>query len=265
MNAPVTLKLRSYLIIGTVTLLTGLLLQAPAPLLYHWLKPKDAPQSVELRGLQGTLLAGKASTVAVSGRPAVQNLQWSLQPWWLLLANASAQVRAEADQTLIESQLSLWPGQRVNISALNFSGSIKALLAAAGQPYLPLDGMVRIADASVGLKQGWPQSAGGLVQVQGLAWTLAASPINLGDFDATLSEGEQGIEASIVSVSGPLELKGQAKLGKDQSYQLELSYRPRPEATPVLRNLLSSNGAPDASGWYHLRQQRQAPPPPAAP
>jgi len=263
MSAAVAVGRRGYLVIGVSTLLTGLLLQMPAPLLYHWLKPKEPAAAVELLGVHGTLLRGGASTVTVNGRPAFSELDWKLQPLWLLLASASAQLHAQAEQTLVETDLSVWPGSRVSASALHFSGSIKSLLAAAGQPYLPLDGMVRIADAAVSLKKGWPHSAEGVVQVQQLAWTLAASPIALGDFDAQLSNTDAGISAKITATSGPLELNGEALLKPDQSYQLDLAYRPKPEATPVLRNLLASNGAPDASGWYHIKQQKQAPAPPA--
>lgn len=254
--------LRVLLATAVTALVLGLLLQMPAPLLYHWLKSKDTPAAVGLLGVHGNLLQGGASAVTVNGRPALQRLDWTLQPLWLVLANASATVRAEAEQTLIESQVSAWPGSRVNASDLQFSGSIKALLAAAGQPYLPLDGMARIADARVSLKAGWPRAVEGTVQVQELAWTLAASPIVLGDFEAQLSTTDDGVVAKLSATTGPLELNGEALLKSDQSYQIDLAYRPKPEATPVLRNLLASNGAPDASGWYHFKQQKQASSPP---
>ena len=215
--------------------------------------------------MEGTLLGGSAAGALINGRPALQDMDWQLRPWWLLLANVSAHIKASADQSLLEADISAWPGGRLSASSLNFSGNLTSLLAAAGQPYLPIDGMVRIADADISLKSGWPRAAEGLAQVQGLAWTLAASPIVLGDFDAKLTTAKGEISADIVSVSGPLELKGTALLKPDRSYQLDLAYRPKAEATPVLRNLLASNGAPDASGWYHLKQQKQAPAPDSPP
>ena len=256
------MRLRWHLALGLAAFLSGALLQAPAALMYHWSKSKDKPAPVELLGVQGSLQHGSAVGVAVNGRPALGGLSWELHPLWLLLANLSAQIRAEAAQTVLESQLSLAPGGRVGAHHLNFSGSVKALLTASGQPFMPLDGMARIENASIKLKLGWPTRAEGLVQVQGLAWTLAANPISLGDFQAELGTDADVITAKISAVSGPLELSGDMLLKPDRSYAMDLKFRPKPEATPVLRNLLASNGAPDASGYWHLKQQGQAPAPP---
>lgn len=249
---------RGYTALGLAGLLTGLLLMAPAPLLLHWFRSDEAPV-IELIGVSGELRAGQAAALHLDGRPALRELQWELQPWWLLLANVSGELRAQADQSLLQAELSAWPGGRVSLKDIQFSGNVKALLAAAGQPFVPVDGMVRIADGRVSLRDGWPSAADAVVQVQDLAWTLAATPMPLGDFEVTLTTADEGVSAHIAALSGPLEVNGEALLRADRSYKLDLALKPKPEATPVLRNLLASNGAPDAAGWYHVRQERAAP------
>ena len=250
---------RAYLATGLATFVAGLVLMTPAPLLQHWLRPKDAPPAFELLGLSGQLRSGTAAGVTVANRPTLNSLQWDLQPLWLLVGRLAAEVRAEADQSLLQAYVAAWPGGRISASDVQFSGDIKSLLAAAGQPYLPIDGMVRISDGRVKLKQGQTTAAEAQIEVQNLAWTLAAAPISLGDFSVQVMTTDAGIQAELSSVSGPLELKGQALLKPDQGYELNLDYRPKAEATPVLRNLLASNGAPDTEGWYHIKQQRQPP------
>jgi general secretion pathway protein N len=256
-----TLGWRSALLLGMSGLLTGLLLMAPASLLVHWMGGGDPPPVAQLIGVSGELREGQAAALSINGRPALRDLQWDLRPAWLLLANLSAGVRAQADDSLLQADVSVWPGKRLRASEVQFSGSIKSLLAAAGQPFVPIDGMARIADGRIALKDGWPSGADARVEIRDLAWTLAATPVVLGDFEIVISDADDGIRARFSALSGPLEVNGEALLKADRSYQLDLGMKPKPEASPVLRNLLASNGAPDAGGWYHLRQQRQAPTP----
>lgn len=257
-----SLHWRWYLITGLVALLLGALLQMPAVLVYQWTRPAEAP-AYELSGVHGRFGEGGAAGLSLQGRPAFSELRWTLNPLGLLLASLCAQVEAKADQTLVKGQVTLWPTGRLGIGDLNYSGSVKALLNAANQPYTPLDGMARIEDASISLKQGWPVSAEGVLQIQNLAYTLARDPILLGDFQAELGEAEDAVQVKLSSVSGPLELEGTVLLNPDRSYTLEMKVRPKPEASAVLRNLLASNPSPpDGSGYYSIKQSGQAPAPP---
>ena len=101
--------------------------------------------------------------------------------------------------------------------------------------------------------------------VRGLGWKLGRESVLLGDYAATLDNETGGVKAEIATLSGVLEISGKARLGDDRSYEVDLQMRPKPNAPPMVPNLVRTLGAPDSQGWYHVRRRGQLGPPPAPP
>jgi len=95
--------------------------------------------------------------------------------------------------------------------------------------------------------------------LQGVAWTLARTPLLLGDFRADVTTAPEAVTALITSPAGPLEASGFAKLLPDQSYDVDILVKPKPGASEMLLNYLKTLGAPDPQGFYHLRQRGKLP------
>jgi hypothetical protein len=221
--------------------------------LYAWFKPKE-PTPVELLGLQGTIGSGRASGLNVNNRSALNNLNWTLQPWRLLLGQLGFHLESHGDTTL-DSHITLSLFGSTGVNDTQGVMGLKSLLAAVGQPFLPLDGQARLQLKSLHLRSNQFKSADGRIEIHGLAWTLAQDPIVLGDFAATVTTENDTIIAKFEPLAGSLELNGSAKLSPDQTYDAQLQLRPKPGAPPLLNSLLSSIGPADAQGWYHIRQQ----------
>jgi len=239
--------------IAAVVFIGSLVAQAPAATLYAWFKPKG-PTPVELVGLQGTVSAGRASGLNVNNRSALGNLNWTLQPWRLLLGQLGFHLESHGDTTLDSHiALSIFGGTSIN-DTQGVMG-LKSLLTAVGQPYLPLDGQARLQLKSLRIRGNQFKSADGRIEIRALAWTLAQEPIVLGDFAATVTTENDTIIAKFEPLAGSLDLNGSAKLSPDQTYDAQLQLRPKPGAPPLLGSLLGSIGPADAQGWHHVRQQ----------
>jgi len=242
-----------YITIAIVVFVGSLIAQAPVATLYAWFKPK-APTPIELVGLQGTIDTGRASALNVNNHPAISNLNWTLQPWRLLLGQLGFHLESHGDTTLDSHiALSIFGGTRVN-DTQGVMG-LKTLLTAVGQPFLPMDGQARLQLKSLRLKNGQLKAADGSIEIRNLAWTLAQEPIVLGDFAATVTTENDTIIAKFEPLSGSIELNGTAKLSPDQTYDAQLQLRPKPNAPPLLSSLLNSIGPADPQGWHHIRQQ----------
>ncbi len=242
-----------YITIAVVVFVASLIAQAPAATLYAWFKPKE-PTPVELLGLQGTISAGRASGLNINSRSALNNLNWTLQPWRLLLGQLGFHLESRGDTTLDSHiALSIFGSTRVNDTQGVMN--LKTLLAAVGQPFLPLDGQAGLQLKSLRLRSNQIKSADGRIEIRGLAWTLAQEPIVLGDFAATVTTENDTIIAKLEPLAGSLELSGTAKLSPDQSYDAQLQLRAKPNAPPLINSLLGSVGPADAQGWYHIRKQ----------
>jgi general secretion pathway protein N len=200
--------------------------------------------------------------LGVNGRPMLQDLRWSFQPWWLPLLRASFHVDGGGSDVNVDGRVALLFGG-VNLSSTKAGGSVKALLGLAGFPFVPVDGQTRIKLDSLKLRQGFPQSASGNVEVHGLAWTLVKTPMPLGDFKADISTerpttgttGVDTIKLVISTLSGPLDASGEVHLQADRNYDYDLQVKAKSDADPNLRTMLQSLGQPDVQGYYHLRNR----------
>lgn len=246
---------RAYLIVAVIALLCGLVIYAPAATLYRWATPQNDASGIEYYGIQGTFAQGQVSAINVHGRTVLNDVQWSLKPLWLLLAQRAFRISGGGEQAAIDGTARFALTGAVTLSDVHVTMSVKNLLAAAGQAFLPFDGQVMLDIDSVKLKNGQIKSADAVAQLQGLAWTLARNPVNLGDFEAKVGTEKETVTVTVQSVAGPLEATGDIKLSPDQGYQIAMQFRPKAQADAIIRNFIASVGAPDAQGWSHYRSQ----------
>lgn len=240
------------IVLAAVVFGVTLMTRIPAALLYAAFKPKTS--AVVVHGLQGPWSAGSLSGISISGRPVVQDLRWELKPLQLLLGRAALQVAGGGQIATLEGGVAAGIGG-TRLSDFRFAGGIKALAAAAGYAFVPVDGRAGGEIEQLILKSGKLNFLTGSVDLKDLAWTLARDPMLLGDFRADITTSPEAVTAVITSPAGPLEASGSAKLLPDQSYDVDILVKPKPGASELLLNYLKTLGAPDPQGFYHLRKR----------
>jgi general secretion pathway protein N len=260
---------RRYLIAaGVVSFVLALVAYAPAATLYGWFVPNEPPPMVAATGLDGTVHAGRLGALTVRGRPVVGSLDWTLRPWSLLRGRLTYHLQSRDPQLLLDAVVSDGVGD-LAVRDLKLNGSVRALMAAAGQPFVPLDGQAGLELAFLEFDELWPVDAEGKLRLVGLSWTLARDPVGLGDYEATIARDGEDLGVLVTTLGGPLDLNGDGRLKPDRSYELHLQLKPKPDAPPMVVNLVRSLGPADAQGYHHIRRQGQlsggATPAPATP
>jgi general secretion pathway protein N len=261
------MKSRTLVLIGVLVFAWALLLSAPAAIVYAWLVP--AASAVRLYGLEGSVDEGTLQSLAINGRPLLQNLRWSFQPWWLPLLRASFHVDGGSQDLNLDGRVAVVFGG-IDIAAAHGAGNIKTLAAVAGFPFMPIVGQARFDLDSLELRHGFPSSASGVAELHGIAFILGSNPLALGDFRATISNQPPPADTSaagsikmvIETLAGPLDASGEFHLQTDRSYDYELQFKVKDNADPALRNMLQQAGnlgQPDARGYYHLRNRSMVP------
>lgn len=260
------MKIRALLLIGTAVFLWTLLVHAPAATLYGWFGPKASP--VQLYGVDGSLDQGKVQSVSLNGRPLLQNLGWSFQPWWLPLLRASFHLEGGGPDLSLKGRAAFVFGG-INLSSAQGGGSVKSLAGLAGFPFVPVNGLARFDIDSLKLRQGFPSSASGTAELHGLSFSLGQNPMPLGDFKATFStvhaatgtSAPDSIKAVVATLGGPLDVGGELHLQADRNYDYDLQIKARDNADPKLRDMLGAGGLgqPDPNGYYHLRNRGKLP------
>lgn len=242
------MKRRHLIAAGAIAFLLSFIAQAPAGALYAWFAPKAA--KIELYGVDGTLMHGSVAGIGMQGHPAWQELHWTLHPLGLLTARILADVETTTP-AVVRGRLSLAPWG-TSLGNVRASGSARTLLSAAGQGFLPIEGQVSADLESLRLKNGKASSVDGVINVDGLSWTLAKDPIVLGNFRGTATTDSGKITLKIESISGPLDASGNIDVDADQVYNVDLKIKVKSGSPPMVQNLVQSLGAPDAQGFYHV-------------
>lgn len=252
------MKPRHLLIVAVVTFVVGLLVQAPAAIVYGWTLARQDDAPLRLFGVEGSVFSGSAVQVARGNQTVASELHWTLRPWTLLLGRASYRLSTTSAPVLLDGEVGVGLGG-TRVSELKASGELRALAAAAGQSFVPMAGQIGLNLQQLRLHDGWPSEVEGQLRVVGLSWALAREPIALGDYQAEMRTENKDLVALISTLSGVLDVNGDVRLKPGRSYELSLQLRPRPQAPPTVVNLLRSLGAPDPQGYYRLRRNGQVP------
>jgi len=248
-------KRSSLVILGVLVFAGTLLFNAPAARLYGWMAGSLTASGVQIQGVEGTLSSGQAAEIGVQGRPLVRDLAWTLRKLPLLLGRASFALSGGRDGQLVDGIASVVPSGTLTLSDFKLVTPLKDGLSAAGYPGMPVEGQLGLDLGVLKLRKNWPEKALGTLTLKGLGWKLGREPVLLGDYEAVLDNETAGVKADIRSLTGTLEVTGQARFGNDRSYEMNLQMRPKPGAPPMVGNLVANLGQPDTQGWYHLRRQ----------
>lgn len=246
---------RSLIALGALVFLLTALFQAPAERLLAFAAPALAQHGIALQGLEGTLSSGRVTQIERQNLPLLRDLAWTMQKLQLLFGRASFQLAGGRDGTLIDGTAFLLPSGTLGLREMNAAMPAKDLLGAAGFPFLPVEGQAGLELSAFDLREGWPDQAQGTLTLRGLGWKLGREPVVLGDYEALIENETAGIKATVRSLRGALEVRGEARAGHDRSWELHLQLRPKPDAPPMVPNLVRNLGQPDAQGWTHLRRR----------
>jgi hypothetical protein len=243
--------LRRYLVLGGVSFLLALVLLSPAATLNAWWSQREAGGAVQPLGLSGSLSSGHLSALTINGQAVASDVVWTLNPLWLLLGQLGFHIDGGGAQSMISSDLRLGPGSRVTFKNLEASTGLKTLLGAAGYPLPWIDGQVTLDLQRLKVHQGLPTDAEGKALLHAVSWGVGQATA-LGDFSVDIARDGDALVATLASISGPLELKGDARLGDDGAYEAKIQFKPRADAPANVQGLVRSTGTPDAGGYYHI-------------
>ncbi len=236
------MKRGAYIAAGVVAFVVCLVAMVPAQQLASRL-----PAGVELGGADGTIWSGKARALAVNGHP-LGALQWSCQPWRLLLlewscsmalAPAGGQVAGDLAGDFADEVVGRGIRGRVPISV--FEG----LATPRGWT-----GDLELDVTEIRLVGGRPAAASGTLFLRGLRAPGAGGQM-LGDFELVVGEGTVGSESlngRLRDLGGPLHVRGSIELDRNGRYLLTGDAAPGPGAGPAVFDTLRFLGPPDRQG-----------------
>lgn len=246
------IRTRNLVLVGALVFAGSLLLNAPVALLHAKFAPPNNGSGLQPSGLDGTISEGRASSLLLNGVPLLANLRWQFKPLGLLLARLAFHVESSGDLTMDGSVAKPFFGG-LNIDGLRATGPLKDLLSLTGDVGVPVAGQFGLKLDNARIRSGFVSSVEGEVTLNAVKWTLAKDPVVLGDFLMRVGTEKNLITAKIEPLSGPLDVGGEIRVKTDRSYEIDVQVKAKPNAEPLVQNLVRSLGQPDTQGYFHIR------------
>lgn len=245
-----------YIFFGLLAYIIFLCVMLPAERGYGLIKEKVAP--LRLYQLHGSVWSGSAG-MAVAGTRQMQNVQWTLRPWMLLLGRIEASIEFDEAGRHTQTVLGRTLGGTIYLADVKTQLPPAALENALNIPGSGLDGAVDVALSDVKFTDVK------LTTLEGtLSWNNAAlfvtrtSPkTKLGSFVMTLTTKSGGTGNEINGVlkdnpASPLRADGILRIKPDGTYQFTGSLALRDASRADLVQALRLFGSPGPGGKIPL-------------
>ena len=128
------------------------------------------------------------------------------------------------------------------------------LYAAQLQRYgLAVDGVVKARFSRLELDGRRLRRATGVVDLEAIT-ALHPLPLELGEFQATISSDADGVRLNLIDQGGPLALEGVILLSPDNGYSVTADLTPRDPQNRELAMVLGFLGPPDRDGTIRIEK-----------
>ncbi|MCW9014199.1 MAG: type II secretion system protein N [Gammaproteobacteria bacterium] len=245
------MKQRSYIIIAVLGYVFFTLANIPAATVIS-LVEKNMQLPAKLYGIQGSLWNGYADSLIIQGQPRIDNLQWSINPLALLLAQVSTDIEASLQEQKITGHLSINTGAEISVSNLRAQLAAEKVQQLINMPLGELAGVFNLDIQSLEWTGRDLPITTASIQWQKARLTLAET-VQLGNVEIKIAPNEnKGLNASIKNKGGMISLSGTASLQDNKSYKLDLQFTPEDSASENIKQSLGMFAKRQSNGSYRF-------------
>ena len=247
------MKKRYYILIGVLSYLAFTLANVPASKIISLAK-KNTDLPVNIYGTYGSLWNGGADKMMLQNSPDIDNLHWSINPAYMLLAQISGEIKASINKQNIIGQVNIGPTGELSakdVRARMDASSVQELLQL---PLGELGGTFIIDIASIsGLDKTIPVIDAN-IKWQSANLTLAET-LDLGHINMTINpDSDDQLKGTILNTKGQVTLDGKFTLNNNKSYSIDLRLVPQKSATENIRQSLGMFARRQNDGSYLLKK-----------
>ena len=245
---------RYYILIGIFSYLFFTLGNMPAAKLIS-MAEKNSAMPVKLYGVHGSVWSGGADKAIVKGQPPIDNLQWSINPAFLLLAQLSGEVKASVKQQNIIGNISIGPSGSIQASDIRARITAAVVQEFIQLPLGELGGVFNMDIDTFEFNQGSLPVINGTLNWKNAKLTLLET-VDLGNIKLNVSPGENNqLIATIKNRQGQLKLDGNANVDEKKMYSINLRITPEENASDNTRQSLKMFARRQADGSYQLKRK----------
>lgn len=241
-----------YIVFALLAYVIFLCAMLPAERGYNLVKEKIAP--LRLYQIHGSVWSGSAG-IAVTGARQIQNFQWTLHPWMLLLGRIEASVEFNEAGRHTQAVVGRTLGGTLYLADVKTRLPPTALENALNIPGSGLDGAVDVALAEVKFTDGQLTVLDGTLSWNsaGLFVTRTSPKTKLGSFTMTLKTTGKEINGVLKDdPASPLRAEGILRIKPAGTYQFTGALSLRDASRADLAQALRLFGSPGPGGKITL-------------
>lgn len=230
-----------------------MLAHIPASRVLNYLQQKGSLPFM-VNGVSGSIWRGHADSVNLPGKPKLENVDWSVNPLALLLASASADINAEIHKQPLKAHISrqLISGN-TSISDAEAKLPAKVVQELLDIPFGELGGDIEMYLDDVQLQTDVMPTIEARIFWQHAQFALDQT-IALGQVEININTDDtQQTLVEIKNADGDVRITGNAQIGTDRSYVLNLDLKPK-DATGNVAQSLNMFAQRQADGSFRVKQ-----------
>jgi hypothetical protein len=242
-----------YIILAIFSYVFFVAANTPAATVLGWIK-KSTPLPVQIYGVEGSIWNGHADTVILKNQTRVTQLDWSINPFALFIAQLSAGLDGQIAQQGFSADIKLQRDGAMRIEDLQTRLPAKDVQQLLDIPLGEFGGQFEIDMSEIDWQATGLQSATGIIH-----WNSAS--VSLGDtmelgnitLDVVTDDNKQ-INASIKNSGGMLAMDGKISFDPAQNYNADIVFKIKPETPVPVVQSLSMFAPRQADGGYRFKQ-----------
>ena len=243
------MKKRHYYLTGIFSYLLLLIATIPATLVTGMF---DNSQ-VKIQGVSGTLWNGKAYAITINNSIQLNNTEWSITAWKLLIGKIAIATNTHYLDNVIDAELGSSFIGRYFVNDLIAGLPAEDVAQLANIPFAQLTGLITFNIEHAHWKRGELPLASGEINWKNATVTVAESA-SLGNINIVLGESEQELlNADIKNQGGDLTISGTAELVPEADYVLNIKLSPTATASNNIKQSLSMIAKRQSNGDYLLK------------
>jgi|OM-RGC.v1.010429206 general secretion pathway protein N len=218
------------------------------------------PANISLAGVSGTLWEGQADLVQFGPRQ-LEQVNWSLNPWALLLGQANVDINIGNRATAVSAKADIsWSLSGIKVQGLRFDAPDSFLIAGAKLPFATqVQGEISLMVPD--FVQGKPlcEQLSGKLFLNHTDMRNQFGEYPLGNMALTLSCQGGEVAISMLEADNKLGISGIILLGSDNSIKVTAKVKATDGQPQDMRNSLAYLGKPDSQGYYPVNYQGRIP------
>lgn len=243
---------RYYILIAVVSYLLFTLSAIPAASVYSLLSDKNLP--LKLYGIEGSIWNGSAASAVIPRKPPVEQINWQLNPFALLLASISADFNAQFNEQTVVGHIKLSMAGNVTVSDLKTSMAASEIARLASVPLGEFGGEVFLDIESVSLADSTIPVINGTIIWQNAQVTLTET-VDLGQLTIHITPQTNGdLLAKLANDKGSIDISGDVTVSQNKAYILDVVLTPKSNTSPDILQSLGFFAKRQANGSYRVKQ-----------